>query len=55
MKHNNNTMVKTFSCEKCVYKCIKESEYKKHLLTKKHLAVVAIGPNPQKMYPCLQC
>jgi hypothetical protein len=48
-------MVKTFSCEKCVYKCIKESEYKKHLLTKKHLAVVAIGPKPQKMYPCLQC
>ena len=26
-----------FSCEKCNYKCRKESDYKKHLLTRKHL------------------
>ena len=26
-----------FSCEKCNYRCKKESDYKKHLLTRKHL------------------
>ena len=26
-----------FSCEKCNYRCRKESDYKKHLLTRKHL------------------
>jgi hypothetical protein len=54
MEHNN-TMVKTFSCEKCVYKCIKESEFNKHLLTKKHLADKAVGPIIPKTYSCLQC
>ena len=30
-------LAKNFICELCDYKCFKESDYKKHLATRKHL------------------
>ena len=33
---NSPKLAKIFYCEKCDYKCSKESDYKKHLSTRKH-------------------
>ena len=33
---NSPKLAKNFYCEKCDYKCSKESDYKKHLSTRKH-------------------
>ena len=33
---NSPKLAKKFYCEKCDYKCSKESDYKKHLSTRKH-------------------
>ena len=36
MTKNSPKLAKIFICELCAYTCRKESDYKKHLLTRKH-------------------
>jgi hypothetical protein len=48
-----------FTCEKCDYKCSKESEYKKHLATRKHINTYnCLQKTPEqspKLYTCSNC
>ena len=37
--HNSHKSRQLFNCEKCDYKCVKKSDYKKHINSKKHNAI----------------
>jgi hypothetical protein len=44
---------KDFICEKCDYKCSKQSEFTKHILTLKHQTVTLDFIKSSKIYPCV--
>jgi hypothetical protein len=51
---------KSFHCELCHYKCCKESDYNKHLATRKHNKAynnlqLNQEKSPEKTYNCLNC
>ncbi len=46
---------KTFYCEKCHYTCIKQSDYNKHLLTRKHVNVTKCYKKPAELFVCDTC
>jgi hypothetical protein len=49
---------KNFECEKCNYKCSRQSEYTKHLLTAKHKNLTNLtkkSPKVSKPYQCNNC
>jgi hypothetical protein len=53
-------LAKKFHCEKCDYGCSKESDYSKHLATRKHNKTYIDLQNspensPEKMYTCVKC
>jgi hypothetical protein len=56
---NSPKVAKTFQCECCDYKCCKESDYKKHLSTSKHLNnyndLHNIAEKSSKVYACNIC
>jgi hypothetical protein len=54
---NSPKLAKKFHCAYCDYKCCKESDYTKHLGTRKHAnASAGLHKNsPEKMYTCSSC
>ncbi len=50
---------KTFHCEKCDYKCSKDSDFNKHLATRKHkhayIGLPTSNENSPKTYDCSNC
>ena len=40
---NSPKLAKKFNCEICNYKCSKESDYKKHLQTRKHTKLINVN------------
>ena len=56
---NSPKLAKIFQCECCDYKCSKESDYKKHLATSKHINTYNnlhnISEKSSKLYVCNIC
>jgi hypothetical protein len=44
-----------FKCDICDYKCCKQSEWSKHIITRKHLSRTNIEPNLPPKYVCKRC
>ena len=60
LTQNSPKLAKKFHCEKCDYGCSKESDYAKHLATRKHNKAYIDLQNspensPEKMYTCVKC
>jgi len=51
-------LAKIFECEKCIYNCSKESDFKKHLSTRKHERLINVNNQlieNSQYYSCSQC
>jgi hypothetical protein len=60
LTQNSPKLAKKFHCEKCDYVCSKESDYAKHLATRKHNKTYIDLQNspensPEKMYTYVKC
>jgi hypothetical protein len=60
LTQNSQKIIKNFNCELCHYKCCKESDYNKHLATRKHLKAYnclhnPLENSPTKLYACMNC
>jgi hypothetical protein len=60
LTENSQKLVKKFHCKLCDYTCCKESDYNKHLATRKHIKTYnylqnPLEKSPTKSYDCLNC
>ena len=50
-----STNLRKFECDKCDYKCCKQSEWAKHITTRKHVARTSLEPSKPQKYICKLC
>ena len=50
-----NTLEKKYNCDRCDYSCDKLSEWKKHVLTRKHLSPETEREKSPNKYICVNC
>jgi len=47
--------IRKFECDQCDYKCCKQSEWTKHITTRKHVARTSLEPSKPHKYVCKLC
>ena len=47
--------LRKFECDQCDYKCCKQSEWTKHITTRKHVARTSLEPSKPQKYVCKLC
>ena len=55
LMENSQKLAKIFSCEKCDYRCSKESDYVKHTRTRKHTKLINVNMEIIEKSPLFSC